>query len=288
MMDIAQNSISAGASLITLTVEEDRLADTLSISVEDNGKGMSPETVQKVIDPFYTTRTTRSVGLGVPLFKMEAEMTGGSFHIDSTLGKGTVLTAVFKPSSVDMIPLGDINGTVQLLISCNPGLDFIFHRTLRDEKGERLEEAMQVYGRIFDANCTYHVTPYEGMEEVLKELKGKGIKLAVLSNKPHRQTVKVAHGVFGEALFDYIQGQRDDIPRKPDPAGIYRILEKLQVPAEQCVYVGDSEVDLETGKRAGVLTIPVGWGFRTRQELEEAGAAGILERTEELLRFAEK
>ena len=95
-----------GASLITLTVEEDRLADTLSISVEDNGKGMSPETVQKVIDPFYTTRTTRSVGLGVPLFKMEAEMTGGSFQIDSQLGVGTTLTAVFKPSSVDMIPLG--------------------------------------------------------------------------------------------------------------------------------------------------------------------------------------
>ena len=150
VMDIAQNSISAGASLITLTVEEDRLADTLSISVEDNGKGMSPETVQKVIDPFYTTRTTRSVGLGVPLFKMEAEMTGGSFQIDSTLGKGTVLTAVcttltavFKPSSVDMIPLGDINGTVQLLISCNPGLDFIFHRTLRDEKGERREFTLE-------------------------------------------------------------------------------------------------------------------------------------------------
>ena len=120
MMDIAQNSISAGASLITIRVEEDRPADTLSISVEDNGKGMSPETVQKVIDPFYTTRTTRSVGLGVPLFKMEAEMTGGSFQIDSQLGVGTTLTAVFKPSSVDMIPLGDINGTVQLLISCNP------------------------------------------------------------------------------------------------------------------------------------------------------------------------
>ena len=92
VMDIAQNSISAGASLITLTVEEDRLADTLSISVEDNGKGMSPETVQKVIDPFYTTRTTRSVGLGVPLFKMEAEMTGGSFHIDSTPVSYTHLT----------------------------------------------------------------------------------------------------------------------------------------------------------------------------------------------------
>ena len=137
VMDIVQNSISAGASLITLTIEEDKLEDRLSISVEDNGRGMSPETVQKVIDPFYTTRTTRSVGLGVPLFKMAAELTGGSFHIASPLGGGTTLTAGFKPPSVDMIPLGDINGTVQLLISCNPTLDFLYRRTLRDEKGQR-------------------------------------------------------------------------------------------------------------------------------------------------------
>lgn len=143
VMDIAQNSISAGASLITITVVEDQPGDTLSISVEDNGKGMSEETVKKVIDPFYTTRTTRSVGLGVPLFKMEAEMTGGSFTIRSQLGVGTNLIAVFKSSSVDMIPLGDINGTVQLLISCNPQLDFIFHRVLLTDRGERREFALK-------------------------------------------------------------------------------------------------------------------------------------------------
>ena len=96
-----------------------------------------------VIDTFYTTRTTSSVGLGVPLFKMEAEMTGGSFTIQSQLGVGTNLTAVFKPSSVDMIPLGDINGTVQLLISCNPQLDFIFHRVLLTDRGERREFALK-------------------------------------------------------------------------------------------------------------------------------------------------
>ena len=134
MMDIAQNSISAGASLITLTVEEDRLADTLSISVEDNGKGMSPETVQKVIDPFYTTRTTRSVGLGVPLFKMEAEMTGGGLRIDSEPGKGTTVTAEFVPSHVDFIPLGDINETVLLLITCNTDRDFVFHHRIDDRE----------------------------------------------------------------------------------------------------------------------------------------------------------
>ncbi len=137
VMDIAQNSISAGASLITLEVEEDLTRDLLRISVKDNGRGMTPEQVQNVTDPFYTTRTTRNVGLGVPLFKMEAEMTGGHFTIDSTVGVGTDLTAVFHPSSVDMIPLGDINGTVQLLVTGNPERDFLYSRRYKDHGGER-------------------------------------------------------------------------------------------------------------------------------------------------------
>ncbi len=139
VMDIAQNSISARATLITLRVEEDVREDVLSITVEDNGCGMTPQQVQHVIDPFYTTRTTRSVGLGVPLFKMEAEMTGGDFTIRSQVGEGTALTARFKPSSVDMIPLGDINGTLQLLITCNPDLDFLYTRSYRGETGEKRE-----------------------------------------------------------------------------------------------------------------------------------------------------
>ena len=129
VMDIAQNSISAGASLITIRVEEDRPADTLSISVEDNGKGMSPETVQKVIDPFYTTRTTRPVGMGIPLFRMAAEATGGSLSITSKPGAGTTVTAVFGLSHIDRLPLGDMDGTVSTLVRMNPGLDFCYiHR----------------------------------------------------------------------------------------------------------------------------------------------------------------
>ena len=143
VMDIAQNSISAGASLITIAVEEDRPGDTLSITISDNGKGMSPEQVEHVTDPFFTTRTTRSVGLGVPLFKMEAEMTGGSFSIQSKLGEGTTTAAVFKPSSVDMIPLGDINDTINMLVMMNPQLDFVYTRKLRPETGEELEFALR-------------------------------------------------------------------------------------------------------------------------------------------------
>lgn len=138
VMDVAQNSITAGASLIEILVEEDRQKGELVIFIIDNGKGMSEEQVQRVIDPFYTTRTTRKVGLGVPLFKMEAEMTGGDFSIQSQLGKGTTVRARFVTSHVDMIPLGNINDTILLLVSCNPDRDFRFvHRI--DEKELELD-----------------------------------------------------------------------------------------------------------------------------------------------------
>lgn len=126
VMDVAQNSITANATLITITVIESDKDDYLDITIEDNGKGMTGEQVQNVIDPFFTTRTTRKVGLGIPLFKMAAEQTGGSFTIESTVGVGTKLTAHFVKSSVDMTPLGDINSTVKILIQCNPQLDFLF------------------------------------------------------------------------------------------------------------------------------------------------------------------
>lgn len=129
ILDIAQNSIKAGADLIGIDVMEDTAGDLLTIRISDNGCGMSEEQVKSVVDPFFTTRTTRKVGLGVPLFKMEAEMTGGSFTIDSKLGAGTTLTAVFRPSHVDMIPLGDIGSVIHLLITCNPEIDFEYIRT---------------------------------------------------------------------------------------------------------------------------------------------------------------
>lgn len=129
VMDVAQNSVTANATVITIIVNESDKNDFLDITVKDNGKGMTEEQVSNVIDPFFTTRTTRKVGLGVPLFKMAAEQTGGHFNIDSTVGVGTTLTAHFIKSSVDMTPLGDINSTVKILIQCNPDIDFMFTHT---------------------------------------------------------------------------------------------------------------------------------------------------------------
>ena len=164
-----------------------------------------------------------------------------------------------------------------------------------DPKASRIEEGMKIYGRIFegvqlygrlfDQTCTYHVTPYEGIPEMLKALKDRGIHLAVLSNKPDRQTVKVVKEIFGDNIFDYAQGQKDGIRRKPAPDGVWYLMEQMQVSKEECLYIGDSEVDAATGKNAGLKTIGVLWGFRDRKTLETAGADHLIERPEELLQF---
>lgn len=126
VLDIAQNSIKAGASLTVISLKRDTAARRLTIFIEDNGCGMTPEQVEHVIDPFYTTRTTRKVGLGVPFFKMSAELTGGSFHIESETGKGTRLTAEYCYDHIDMLPVGDMASTMTSLISVNPDIDFIY------------------------------------------------------------------------------------------------------------------------------------------------------------------
>lgn len=154
-----------------------------------------------------------------------------------------------------------------------------------DTDASRIEEGMEIYGRIFDQNCTYHVTPYEGIPEMLKVLKDKGIHLAVLSNKPDRQTVKVVKAIFGEELFDYAQGQKEGIRRKPEPDGVWYLMEQMHVSKEECLYIGDSEVDAATGRNAGLKTIGVLWGFRDRKTLETAGADDLIDRPDELLQF---
>lgn len=128
VMDLAQNCITANASLIEIKVEEEN--DRLSISIIDNGKGMTKEQVENVIDPFFTTRKTRNVGLGIPLFKLASEQTGGMFSITSEIDKGTAIKAEFITSSIDMTPLGDINSTISILIRCNPDIDFVFYHSI--------------------------------------------------------------------------------------------------------------------------------------------------------------
>ena len=149
----------------------------------------------------------------------------------------------------------------------------------------RIEEAMEIYKRIFDQNCMYCVKPYEGIMELLGELKNKGIQTAVLSNKPHRQTVKVVDEVIGKTYIDWAQGQKEQIARKPDPEGVYTILDRFGITKEECLYVGDSEVDIQTGTNAGLTTVGVTWGFRSKEQLIAAGAVNLIDQAEGLLNF---
>ena len=126
VLDIAQNSVRAGARLIEIMVDEQPESDIMTITVADDGCGMTPEQAAHVTDPFFTTRTTRRVGLGVPFLKMAAEMTGGGLTIETAPGRGTTVRAVFGLTHIDRMPLGDIAATICSLIQCNPEIDFTY------------------------------------------------------------------------------------------------------------------------------------------------------------------
>lgn len=136
ILDIAKNSVTAGASLVQISVHESN--NLLTISIIDNGCGMEAEFLKRVVDPFTTTRTTRKVGMGIPLFKMAAEMAGGSLEIESAVGVGTNVTATFERDNIDRPPLGDLASTVSTLIQGSPDIDFVFSRK-KDGAGYELD-----------------------------------------------------------------------------------------------------------------------------------------------------
>jgi len=126
VLDVANNSIRANASLIEITVCVNSKLDVLTVTITDNGCGMTQEQISHVEDPFFTTRTTRKVGLGVPFFKFAALSTGGSFQISSEPGIGTKVVAVFGLSHIDRMPLGDMCSTIRTLITMNTQIDFLY------------------------------------------------------------------------------------------------------------------------------------------------------------------
>jgi anti-sigma regulatory factor (Ser/Thr protein kinase) len=134
ILDVAQNSVRANASLIKISVKADEKEDLLEVIISDNGCGMSEEQLKNVTDPFFTTRTTRKVGLGIPFFKLAAESTGGSFDIKSELGEGTTVKAVFGLSHIDRMPLGDMTSTIHTIITMNPTLDFVYEYQVNENK----------------------------------------------------------------------------------------------------------------------------------------------------------
>ena len=162
----------------------------------------------------------------------------------------------------------------------------IVKRALRaagDEELRNYDVAMARYIELFKTGCTYGVKPVDGLKEALLSAKEAGIKLAILTNKRHVNAIEVVEYAYGKGFFDYILGNMDEFPKKPAPDGVYRILEHFAMNKEDCLYVGDTDVDMQTGNNAGVYTVGVTWGFRDRKELEDNNADIIIDRPEQLL-----
>ena len=170
------------------------------------------------------------------------------------------------------------------------GADMLMQRALKDAGDKELihyEEGRRLYREMFAADPMYKVVPYEGMPETLKELKKRGIRLAVCSNKPHPAAVKVIAQLYGDD-FDMVLGQSDAIRRKPAPDGPLMIAGKFGVRPEECMYVGDTSTDMKTGKAAEMFTVGALWGFRDREELNANGADLVAEHPTDLVKISEE
>ncbi len=133
ILDIAENSISAGADQVKIQINEDLTEDLLQIKISDNGKGMDAETLEKITDPFITSRTTRKVGLGIPFFKAAAEACDGCFSIQSQPGLGTDVSVYFKHSHIDRMPLGNIASTFLSLLLGTPDIHWIYEHNVNEK-----------------------------------------------------------------------------------------------------------------------------------------------------------
>ena len=142
---------------------------------------------------------------------------------------------------------------------------------------------LQDYNAAYDADFLHLCTLYDGVAGMIQELRNQRVQLAVLSNKPQPTTQKIIKAFFDAGTFAAVFGQREGVPLKPDPAGGFEILELLHRQKQECLYIGDTAVDIKTGKSAGLTTVGVLWGFRDRAELEGAGATHIIAKPSELL-----
>ncbi|SFL02570.1 phosphoglycolate phosphatase [Lachnospiraceae bacterium KH1T2] len=209
------------------------------------------------------------------------------FDLDGTIGDTVEALAYCVNKTIGEFGLAPIE-TEKFKFLAGDGARMLIKRAL-EVRGvtddDTFEKVFKRYNEIFAVDCLYHVKPYEGIPELIKKLKEAGIRIAVFSNKQHPMTLTTVNGIFPEGTFDEIRGQKDGYPKKPAPDGALAIAEKFGVKPEECMYLGDTNTDMQTGKAAGMFTIGVLWGFRTRQELEENKADAIIESPLEAIQF---
>ncbi len=209
------------------------------------------------------------------------------FDLDGTLTDSLRSIAYFVNTEIAKYGMPDVPAEDFKLYAGN-GARMLIRRVLA--RNGRLDETLedtilQNYNAAYDADPLHLCTVYDGMFSLLKKLREKDVSVNVLSNKPHPTAEKVVKALFGEQTFSYIFGARENIPLKPDPYGVFEILNLLGLEQSEALYIGDTATDVQTGKAAGLFTVGVLWGFRTKDELEKAGADAVAAHPEEIVNF---
>lgn len=147
---------------------------------------------------------------------------------------------------------------------------------------ENIEKALELFDSYYEKHMIDMTKPYDGIMEMLDCLISKSINIAVVSNKPHEFTTEVVKNYFGDR-FEVVYGHKKNTKEKPDPWAVLEVIDEFKVNKDECLYVGDSEIDINTAKNAGVKSVGVEWGFRGKGELESAGANYIVNKSEQIL-----
>lgn len=209
----------------------------------------------------------------------------GIFDLDGTLVNSIHSLTYCTNLALKKFGLGPLTEEVMMTI-VGDGYKMQMRRSLiaaGDRELEHYKEILPVYMEIFAENCLYNMHAYPGIRELLTFLKSKGFRIAVVSNKPYAQAVDTVEAVFGKNFFDQIIGESSEIPKKPDPTGALTAAERLGVKPEECLYFGDTNTDMQTGKNAGMATVGVLWGFRSREELSAFSPEYLIEKPEDMI-----
>ena len=200
---------------------------------------------------------------------------GCLFDLDGTLVNSIEDLAISTNEVLKLhgLPTYDIS---QYRLFVGNGVKKLMERALGQEHIDLLDECLNDFQKIYRQHCLDHTLPYQGIKELIYDLKAKGIKMSVVTNKPHALAIKIVETLFPDT-FVAIYGQQDLYPVKPDPQSTYLALMAMKLDKKDCLFIGDSQVDIDTGYNAEIDSVGVSWGFRGRQELTEAGANDIVD-----------
>lgn len=209
------------------------------------------------------------------------------FDLDGTLTDSLHSIAYFANAEITKHGMKPIPAEDFKLMAGNGARALIQKALARCGRHEKMleDEVLKNYTEAYDASPVHLCTVYDGIHSLIKSLKDAGVSVNVLTNKPQPTAEKVLSALFAAGTFDLIIGAAENKPLKPDPAGVFEILGHLKLGKDDALYAGDTATDVSTGKTAGLFTIGVLWGFRSKKELEDAGADAIINFPDELLRY---